>query len=152
MLVDVNTPRPSTLGDRLDEVMRVRGIKALPWSRKAGYSKDYVAVLRSRAAADPNYVMPEKAARQLAAAVNINMEWLRHGTGTMDETAAPDSPRMRFMEALGRFAPELAAAGDLEAARVASVALNKLLGAPVVEEQTTTVFPPTTTSATGTDD
>jgi hypothetical protein len=128
MISGVNPPRPSALGDRFDEVMLARNIKGLPWSRLAGYSKDYVAVLRSRAAADPTYVLPEKAAKRLADAVKVSVEWLRFGRGTMESLAALPSPRMTHIHNTLQAIGEMVETGDIEGARISTVSLAKLLG------------------------
>jgi hypothetical protein len=122
----VNPPRPSSLGDRFDQVTAARGLSDHRWSLAAGYSKTYLAQLRSRAADDPAWVLPEKTAAGLAAAAAVSAEWLRYGRGSMDP--APTSGRQALIDQAARSASELAAAGDIEGARIAAITLNRLLG------------------------
>lgn len=94
-MLDVKTPRPSPLGARFDEVTAATGLSDHRWAQAAGYSRNYVAVLRMRAADDPGYELPEKTARALADAANVDETWLRFGRGSRERrqpTEAPTQP------------------------------------------------------------
>lgn len=85
---------------------------------------------RNRSANNPSYVLPEKAAALLAAAVTppVSVEWLRYGRGPMDVPTTPTAPRQSLIGHLGRSIAELTAVGDWEATRIATHALARLLG------------------------
>lgn len=75
--------RPSSLGDRIEQVCQAHNLNDRSWSLKAGLSEGYLATQRTRAADDPSFVLPEKSARKLAAVAKINVDWLRFGQGAM---------------------------------------------------------------------
>ena len=123
--------RPSSLGDRIEQVCQAHNLNDRSWSLKAGLSEGYLATQRTRAADDPSFVLPEKSARKLAAVAKINVDWLRFGQGAMEGSAhetADATPRQALSDALARSVSELTAAGDIEGARIAASSLAKLLG------------------------
>lgn len=127
----VSPSRPSPLGDRIDKVCEARGLSDHRWSLAAGYSKTYMAQIRKRAADSADYELPEKTAAALAAAANVNAEWLRWGRGVMEGAAPPPTAsRQALIDTLARSASEFSTAGDLEGARIAAEALQRLLGQP----------------------
>jgi len=65
--------RPSSLGDRIEQVCQAHNLNDRSWSLKAGLSEGYLATQRTRAADDPSFVLPEKSARKLAAVAKINV-------------------------------------------------------------------------------
>jgi hypothetical protein len=138
--------RPSSLGDRIEQVCQAHNLNDRSWSLKAGLSEGYLATQRTRAADDPSFVLPEKSARKLAAVAKINVDWLRFGQGAMEgaHETAEASPRQALIDALARSVSELTAAGDIEGARIAASSLAKLLG---VEPEVAT-SPSATTSTT----
>lgn len=127
----VSPSRPSPLGDRIDKVCEARGLSDHRWSLAAGYSKTYMAQIRKRAADSADYELPEKTAAALAAAANVNAEWLRWGRGAMEGAAsapAPTASRQALIDNLARSASELSTVGDVEGARIAAESLVRLLG------------------------
>lgn len=94
------TLESNPLVGRLDEVLQARGLSARSWSLAAGLSETYVKVQRTRAAASPSYMLPEKMAEQLARAANVRVEWLRFGRGPRDakEPDIPPSVDVRFSD------------------------------------------------------
>jgi hypothetical protein len=148
--VDVSDSRPSPLGNRFDEVCRVRGITARAWSLQAGFSERYLAVQRNRSADDPSYVLPEKPAARLAAAVNISVDWLRFGRGSMEIPTPLPNPRLTLIHDTLRALGEMVTAGDLEGARIALQSLNRLLGVePEVATSPSTVTSPSAARKAG---
>lgn len=137
--------RPSSLGDRIEQVCRAHNLNDRSWSLKAGLSEGYLATQRTRAADDPSFVLPEKSARKLAAVAKISVDWLRFGGGSMDAQESASSPRQTLIDNLARSVSELTAAGDLDGARIAAASLAKLLG---VEPEVATS--PSATTATTT--
>ena len=74
------------------------------WSLAAGLSNGYVKQQRYRARTDPAYRLPEDGAEALARAARVRTEWLRLGTGSMDDGAGVavrdlDSCSARFVYA-----------------------------------------------------
>lgn len=120
-----------TLSERLDLVLRERGLSDTEWSEKARLSDRYITVQRQRFKQDPNYRLPERGAAKLAAAVKVSVEWLRFGRGTMDGTieVGETSPRDELIDYLGLAVGKLRAAGDLDGARKTTAFLASLLEA-----------------------
>lgn len=106
----------------------MRRITARAWSLQAGLSERYLAVQRNRSADDPSYVLPEKPAARLAEVVNISVDWLRFGRGSMETPASLPNPRLTLIHDTLRALGEMVTAGDLEGARIALQSLNRLLG------------------------
>lgn len=122
--------RPSLLGDRIEQVCKARNLTDRSWSLKAGLSEGYLATQRTRAADDPAFVLPEKSAKKLAQAVQVDAIWLRFGEGAMESGVPPVAaphPRKTLVDNLARAVSELTAVGDLRAARIAANSLADLL-------------------------
>lgn len=129
--------RKTPLDERLDEVEALRNLNDRSWSLKAGLSEGYLATQRVRAAEDPGFVLPEKNGAKLAAVAQVNLAWLRFGTGSREgafpvEDTAATTPRMDVVAFLGQSIGKLYAAGDLLGARAALSALAQILGVVVV--------------------
>ena len=125
--MDVTDKRPSPLGNRFDEVCRVRGISARAWSLEAGLSERYLAVQRNRSADEPSYTLPEDAAAKLAEVARVSVEWLRFGKGTMEPSPPVSDARKALLEDLSRHVGALLAADDMVAARKVSELLAELI-------------------------
>lgn len=136
-LLGVKEGRPSALGTRLDEVCAARGLSERAWSLAAGLSDKYLAVQRHRAADDPTWLLPEKAAAKLAEAAGVNVAWLRWGRGPRDPSPPDDetvqvarlNPRENLIRDLFNHAAVLTLARDFEAVRVINAAVAQLMGA-----------------------
>lgn len=130
---DPKTP----IEERLDEVEALRNLNDRSWSLKAGLSEGYLATQRVRAEKEPGFVLPEKNGAKLAQVAQVNVAWLRFGTGPregappVDDTAAT-TPRLDVVAFLGQSIGKLYAAGDLLGARAALTALAQILGVVVV--------------------
>lgn len=137
--MDVSDKRPSPLGNRFDEVCRVRGISARAWSLEAGLSERYLAVQRNRSADEPSYTLPEDAAAKLAEVARVSVDWLRFGRGTMEPSPPVSDARKALLEDLSRHVGALIAADDLVVARKVSELLSELIAMsarPYVEPMT----------------
>jgi hypothetical protein len=91
-MLTMNAVRTNPLLGRLDEAERARGLSSRAWSLAAGLSDTYVKQQRARAVADPNFVLPEKHAPDLARAAGVRLEWLRFGRGPRDAPADELAP------------------------------------------------------------
>jgi len=129
-----------TLSERLDLVLRERGISDTEWSERARLSDRYITVQRQRFKQDPSYRLPERGAAKLAAAVKVSVEWLRFGRGTMDGTieVGETSPRDELIDYLGLAVGKLRAAGDLDGARKTTAFLASLLESPTTQPELAT--------------
>ncbi len=125
--MDVTDKRPSPLGNRFDEVCRVRGISARAWSLEAGLSERYLAVQRNRSADEPSYTLPEDAAAKLAEVARVSVDWLRFGRGTMEPAPPVSDARKALLEDLSRHVGHLIGAGDMVVARRVSELLAELI-------------------------
>lgn len=127
----------SPFATRVEQACAARGIGERAWSRNAGLSEGYLATQRSRAAADEAYVLPERAAMRLAAAVNVNIEWLRFGRGPMapddvadDETVVVPrvDPRQEAVRDLMDIGTRLHTAGDQKGLQIILATISELIG------------------------
>ena len=72
---------PMNLAERMEWVLRERGLSHRKWAEAAGLSERYVSVTLHRARKDPDFRPDYLTMRKLADAAEVSIQWLAEGAG-----------------------------------------------------------------------
>jgi len=90
------TPLVATIGDRLEEILKLRGWSQRQLGREAGIAEQHIGILIARFAKDPEAEIELSTLRAIARAARVDLSWLIEGRGAPEGDAPAPATTERY--------------------------------------------------------